>query len=227
MARSTLERATSTSLAVAFTSSSAERTCWSILPRRSASWALTASRLRLGGIGVAAQFGLAEERKAERALGGEVAVRARAAHLADAVVAAKAEAGQPLAAIGRMDGLDLDDLILQGLVVLAIFVGDGAEFFRGLRGQIAVGRRIGEHDLLAGIDADLALEQDEVFFEAFSAAMSACCCGLKLNSRAQFVEIGCDTGLVSFMGVIERAAGPAASCALALSTSLEAAMACR
>jgi hypothetical protein len=96
-------------------------------------------------------------------------VRADAVDLADAVVAAEAEAGQALAAIGRVDGLVSDRLILQILVVLAVLVGDGPHLFRGFGGQIAVGRGVGERNLLAGVDADLALEQDQVSFRGRSA----------------------------------------------------------
>src|SRR6202789_3442164 len=107
--------------------------------------------LGLGRIGIAAQAGFPEERKLERARSAEVAVGADTADLADAVIAIEAERRQALAAIGGVDGLVFDGLILQVLVILGTLVGDGADLFRGLRGQIAVGRGVSERDLLAGV----------------------------------------------------------------------------
>ena len=122
--------------------------------------------------------------------------------------------------------LYVDDLVLQVLVVLAVLVGDGAHLFRRLRGQFAVGRGVGERDLLPGIDADLALEQDQVFFLGVLGVEQRLLLGLQLHARAQLVQIGGDTGLVRGVGVVEQNLSSATS-ALALSTSLEAAMACR
>ena len=165
---------------------------------------MTASRLGLGSLRVAAQFGLAEDRKAQCAHGGKVAVRARPAHLADAVVAAKAQAGQPLAAIGRVDGLHLDRLILQGLVVLAVLEGNSADLLGCLGSQFAVGSRVGEGNRLAGVDADLALEQDEVLFIGVLRGDQRLLLGLELHARPQLIQIRRDAGHVSFVGVFEQ-----------------------
>ena len=115
-------------------------------------------QMSLRRIRVAAQAGLAEEREAERADGDKVSVGADAAHLADAVVAIESQAGQTAAAIRRADGSQFDGLTLELLVIRAVSVGNGAKLFRGLRRQIAKGRRISENDLLTGVKADLALE---------------------------------------------------------------------
>jgi hypothetical protein len=97
-------------------------------------------------------------------------------HIVDAVGTAEAEGGQALAAVSGVDGLVFNRFILEVLIVLAVFVGDGADFFRRLRSEIAVGSRVSEDDLLAGVNADFALEKDEIFSRVFCAAMRVCCC---------------------------------------------------
>ncbi len=142
-----------------------------------------------------------KERKAEGALGDKVAVRTHGADLADGVIAAKARGGQPPAAVGGADGLVLDGLILQVLVVLAVSVSDGQDFFRGFGGQFAIGSRISERDLLAGVDADFALEQDESFLEGILGDDKRLLLRQKLDARAQFIQIGGSAGLVSRVNV--------------------------
>src|SRR5271170_5255740 len=156
------------------------------------------------GVVVAAQFGFAEERHAERALGQERAVSADACDRVGGVVAIEAQRGQALAAIGVVDGLVLDRLVLEFLVVLAVFVGDGANFFGSLLGQIVIRRGIGEDDLLTRRDADFALEQDEVFFERSLGVDARLLLGLKLDAGAELVEIGGGSGYVGFVGVVEQ-----------------------
>ena len=103
-----------------------------------------------------------------------------------------------------MNRLDLDELVLQVLVILAILVGHGAYLFRRLGGQLAVGRAIGQHDLLSGIDADLALQQDQVFVQRVLCCDHGLLLRLQLHLGTQFVKIGGGSGLVRGMCLIEE-----------------------
>ena len=97
-----------------------------------------------------------------------------------------------------------DNLVLQVLVVLTALVGDGAHFFRRLFRQIVVGRGIGESNVLAGSDPDLALEQDQVFLIGVLRVEQRLLLGLELDARPQLIEIRCNAGLVRRMGMIEQ-----------------------
>ncbi len=117
--------------------------------RRSASCALTESISAFDASSSPRSSRFAEDGKIQRPHGNEIAVRARAVHGAGAVVAVKAERGQPLAAIHRVHRLVLHRLVLQVLVVLAALVRQRAHLFRRLLGQVAVRRRIGQRNLLS------------------------------------------------------------------------------
>ena len=101
-----------------------------------------------------------------------------------------------------MDGLELDGLVLKLPIVLAVFVGDGADLFGGFRGQFAVRGRVSERDLLAGVDADLALEQNQILIQAVLGGQQSLLLRLKLDASPQDIEISHRPGLVFGAGLI-------------------------
>jgi len=108
-------------------------------------------------------------------------MRADAADFIHTVVAIEVERGPALAAVGRVDGLVLNGLVLEVLIILPVFVSDGANLFRRLPGEFAVGSLVGEFDFLAGRDADFALQQDQVFVECVLSHQKRLLLHLKLN----------------------------------------------
>jgi hypothetical protein len=103
-----------------------------------------------------------------------------------------------------VNGLELGSLALQALVVLAVLVGDGAKFLGRLRGQFAVGRRVSEGNFLAGVHADLALEQDKILLEGVLGGDESLLLGLKLDPRPQLVQVSRGSGLMGFVRVVEQ-----------------------
>ena len=71
-------------------------------------------------------------------------------------------------------------------------------------GQVAVGSAIAEHDVLSRIEADFALEQDEVLVEIVLGGDQDLLLRLKLHARAQFVQVGRGAGRVRFVGLVQR-----------------------
>ena len=130
-------------------------------------------------------------------------MRAHSGDVADGVIAAEGDRGQALAAIGGVNGLQLDGLVLEVLVVLAALVSDSPDFFRGLRGQISVRSGIGEGDILARRYSDFALQQDEVFFEGGFGVDADLLLRLQLDAGAEFVEVGDGSGQMGFVRVVE------------------------
>ena len=71
-----------------------------------------------------------------------------------------------------------------------------------MRGQFAVGRRIGQPIYLRGIDADLALQQDQVFRLLILRRDQRLLLRLQLHLRAQLIQIRRGARLVRFVRVI-------------------------
>jgi len=159
--------------------------------------------LGLGGIDIAAEASLTEDGNAESADGREGTVGTDTGDVLDAVIAAERKSGQALAAIRGVDGAVLDQLVLKILIVLAVLIGDGADFLRGLGGEVAVGSAIGEDDFLSWVESDFALEQDEVFLGCVFGDKAGLLLGLVLDAGAELIEIGGGAGNVLVMGVAE------------------------
>ena len=102
-----------------------------------------------------------------------------------------------------MNSLEFHRLVLQVLVILAIFQRNSQHFLRRLRGQFAVGRRVGQLDLLSRIDADLPLQQDQVFLQLVLRPNQGLLLRLQLHPRPQLVEIGRGSSLVRLVRVIQ------------------------
>lgn len=161
-------------------------------------------QLRLGRLDVAAQARFAKDGDTQRALGKEGAMRTDATDVGNSVVAVEAEGGKTLASVGCMDCAQLDDLILKILVVLPVFVGNGADFFGGLRGQFAVGGAVSEDNTLPRIDADFALEQDQIFIDDRLGGNESLLLGFELNAGAEFIDVGDGTGLMLGLGLVKQ-----------------------
>ena len=74
--------------------------------------------------------------------------------------------------------------------------------FRRLRGQLAVGRRIGQLDHLAGIDPDLALEQNQILRLLVLGRNQRLLLRLQLHTRPQLVQIRRRAGFVFSVSVV-------------------------
>ena len=166
--------------------------------------ALEGDLLGGGHLALAAEASLLEDGDLQRSLGGKDAVVVAVGDAQDAVVAVEGERREAFVLHRLLRALRDLELRVEAEQVLAPLVGQGACLVERHLGQLGVGNRVGEGQLLFGGQADEAVERDLVLGEGVLGAHQGLLLGLELHAGAQHVEVGADAGVVGERGLAQH-----------------------